>query len=558
MTDETFRIDKLSVEGFKAFTVPQSFDFGGRNIFLFGPNGFGKTSIVEAIWWCLFGLASRQGEIVKNQFYVGNCIVQISLSGPDGIWTMQRRLRASGGESDLTVRDPSGTERNLEEVFPQLSHIGPREGAHVIYAAQQPSNRRQAANITDFRYVVYRYLGLEEIPRLADLLSDVSEDWALQETEICRRVEQLGDRFSVRISEIDSELNQITSDPLWSDTETPTTADTRAKVVQLIADAVEFGAACSKDEMEGLAPQDQIYEVETAIRAFFRDDQTDLDQRLQEQSSRYEDAKATLSDAETASNQAEQISVNVQALRQKLKSTLDGSTVDELECSLRETEGGFEAAQSRMDAIRASLKYLETVGDGVERISCPTCDTGFQPAQLVTLLHSLSSEVDAETEQLLERRDGLRDQILACKRLKQQIEERDTEIAKHREELNTKLEHGETVFGLSSPVTLESLRSHFEGVRDRYDEISQLSESKTQALMDWNKRTASLRREVRFHRLRSLKTRLQNLRDERYEDLHDSLRDLSDLWNIADETRTLLNTHLRERLQQDLPQWARR
>ena len=553
MRNETFRIEKLSVEGFKAFTVPQSFDFGSRNIFLFGPNGFGKTSIVEAIRWCLFGLASRQGEIVKNQFYAGNCFVQMSLSGPDGIWTMQRLLRDSSGEGRSRVFDPTGKERNLEEVFPQLSRIGHMQGAHAIYAPQQPSNRRPEANITDFRYVVYRYLGLEEIPRLADLLSDVSEDWALHETEICRRVEQLGDRFSDRISEVDSELNQITSDRPWGDTATPTNGDTRAKVVQLIADAVEFGAACSKDDLEGLALQDQIYEVETAIRAFFRDDQTDLNQRFQELSSRYEDAKSTLSDAETASNRAEQISIDVRKLRQNLMDTLDGSAIDELENSLQETEGGFQAAQSRMDAIRASLKYLDTVDAGVDQISCPTCDTGFQPAHLVALLHGLSSTGDAETEQLLEQRDSLKDQIQTCKRLNQQIEELDTEIAKHWEELNTKLEHGETVFSLLSPVTLDSLRSHFQCVKDRYDEMSQLSESKTQALMDWNKRTASLRREVQFHRLRSRKTRLQNLRDERYEDLHDSLRDLSDLRNIADETRLLLNTHLRERLQQDLP-----
>ena len=88
MANETFRIDSVSIEGFKAFTIPQKFDFEGRSIFLFGPNGFGKTSIVEAIRWCLFGLASRQGEIVKNQFYTGNCIGQIALRAPDGIWTM--------------------------------------------------------------------------------------------------------------------------------------------------------------------------------------------------------------------------------------------------------------------------------------------------------------------------------------------------------------------------------------------------------------------------------------------------------------------------------------
>ena len=553
MSNETFRIDSVSIEGFKAFTTPQQFNFEGRDVFLFGPNGFGKTSIVEAIRWCLFGLASRQGEIVKNQFYSGNCIVQIALRAPDGIWTMQRRLRASGGESDLTVRDPSGAEQNLEEVFPQLSRIGPREGTHVIYAAQQPSNRRPEADITDFSYVVYRFLGLEEIPRLTEVLSELSVDWTVQETDICRDVEKLGDLFSERISDVDKELNQITSSPPWGDTTTPTNEHTRGKVEQLISDAENLGAPCSKDELDGLLPQEKVYEVETAIRAFFKEQQTDVSQRLQELSNRYEDAELTLTDAESASRQIEELSPTVQALREKLEATLDGSTLDELESSLQQTEGGFEAAQARMDAVRASLKYLNMVGDGSGQELCPTCDTGFQPGGLVAVLQTLSSSGNNETEELLRRRDALREQILACKQLSEQIEVCEARIASQQKELFTNLEHGETAFGLSSPVTLASLRDYFESVRKIYNDLIHLSESRTEALKGWDTRMGNLRREVMFHRLRSRKSRLQNLRDVRYEELHDSLRALSDLRNIADETRRLLNTHLRERLQADLP-----
>ena len=510
MANETFRIASVSIEGFKAFTIPQEFDFDGRNVFLFGPNGFGKTSIVEAIRWCLFGLASRQGGIVKNQFYSGNCIVQIALRAPDGIWTMQRRLRVSGGESDLTVRDPGGAERNLEEVFPQLSRIGPREGTHVIYAAQQPSTRRPEADITDFSYVVYRYLGLEEIPRLAEVLSELSEDWTVQETEICRDVEELGDLFSERISDVDKELNQITASPPWGDTTTPTNEHTRERVIQLISDATDLGASCSKDELDGLLPQEKVYEVETAIRAFFKEEQTDVGQRLQELTRRYEEAELTLTNADSASQQIEELSLTVQTLRGALKAALDGSTLDSLESSLQQTEGGFEAAQSRMDAVRASLKYLNMVGDGSDQELCPTCDTGFQPGELVAVLQTVSSGGDNETEELLRRRDAFREQIYACKQLSEQIEDCEAQIASQQEELTTNLKYGETAFSLTSPVTSASLRGYFESVRKSYGDLMHLSESRAEALKNWDMRMENLRREVMFHRLRTRKSRLQN------------------------------------------------
>ena len=116
-----------------------------------------------------------------------------------------------------------------------------------------------------------------------------------------------------------------------------------------------------------------------------------------------------------------------------MEAALDGSTLDDLENSLQQTEGGFEAAQSRMDAVRASLKYLDMVGDGSGQELCPTCDTGFQPGELVALLQTLNSSGDNETEELLRRRDGFREQILACKQFSEQTETCEAHIASQQE-----------------------------------------------------------------------------------------------------------------------------
>jgi chromosome segregation ATPase len=55
MTLANYRIAGLTIEGFRGFTTSQSIVFNGRNVFIFGENDRGKSSIIEAIQWCLFG-----------------------------------------------------------------------------------------------------------------------------------------------------------------------------------------------------------------------------------------------------------------------------------------------------------------------------------------------------------------------------------------------------------------------------------------------------------------------------------------------------------------------
>lgn len=82
MRTATFRIQKLAVEGFKAFAAQQSLEIGDGHLFVFGRNGHGRSSVVEAIRWCLFGLADRPEAEVRNVFYgAAECRVELDLRG---------------------------------------------------------------------------------------------------------------------------------------------------------------------------------------------------------------------------------------------------------------------------------------------------------------------------------------------------------------------------------------------------------------------------------------------------------------------------------------------
>src|SRR5438309_506391 len=92
MPDARYRIDSLVVEGFKAFSAPQEVVISGKHCFLFGANARGKSSIVEAIRWCLFG--SERDSDVRNRFSEGaDCRAALRLRDATGLWRLERRLR---------------------------------------------------------------------------------------------------------------------------------------------------------------------------------------------------------------------------------------------------------------------------------------------------------------------------------------------------------------------------------------------------------------------------------------------------------------------------------
>lgn len=49
------RVQSISIEGFRGINKKISMNFDKKSAILFGPNGVGKTSILQALEWCLFG-----------------------------------------------------------------------------------------------------------------------------------------------------------------------------------------------------------------------------------------------------------------------------------------------------------------------------------------------------------------------------------------------------------------------------------------------------------------------------------------------------------------------
>jgi DNA repair exonuclease SbcCD ATPase subunit len=94
------RLRSATIEGFRGITKKLSVDLDANVIILQGPNGVGKTSLLDAILWALTGRIDRFGE-------KGN---PVSLYGREGIARVELSLR--DGANDVVVTRASDGDRN--------------------------------------------------------------------------------------------------------------------------------------------------------------------------------------------------------------------------------------------------------------------------------------------------------------------------------------------------------------------------------------------------------------------------------------------------------------
>src|SRR5262249_10210661 len=146
-----YRIDRITIEGFRGFTEQQTIELGGRNAFIFGVNGRGKSSLIEAVRWALFGSPGGGDIEVRNTFYAkGECTVFVGLVGAGVTLRVTLDFRPGAPRSRQFITDAAGKPLLEREALPQLARIGHQEGTQVIFAAQHGAGRQATVDISDF------------------------------------------------------------------------------------------------------------------------------------------------------------------------------------------------------------------------------------------------------------------------------------------------------------------------------------------------------------------------------------------------------------------------
>ena len=131
--ERTMRITRLELEGFKSFGRPTLFDFEAPMTGIVGPNGCGKSNVVDAVRWVL-GEASRKALRAKESTDVvfsgsasrkaaKHAEVSITFDNTDGAMgvahkqvKVTRRL-TSGGDSEYFINNEEDKLMDIKSVL---------------------------------------------------------------------------------------------------------------------------------------------------------------------------------------------------------------------------------------------------------------------------------------------------------------------------------------------------------------------------------------------------------------------------------------------------------
>jgi DNA repair exonuclease SbcCD ATPase subunit len=235
------RLRRLDIAGFRAFSGSYSFDLDADAVLVWGPNGQGKTSLLDAVLWGLAGKIPRlkEGSVISLFSSAGEARVEVELALSNGesatvtrstdLDTERDKRSKKSAESALTVSIGDEVLRGAEARARLLRLLWPaaassmEDPSEALAAAFQSAIYLQQDRVRDFidarddreRFVtVSELLGVGRIEELQVALDTSRRNW----TQTCNVREEQLNRLTLRLDENRALLGQLetVADPIDS------------------------------------------------------------------------------------------------------------------------------------------------------------------------------------------------------------------------------------------------------------------------------------------------------------------------------------------------------
>jgi len=217
-----FSLSRIEITGFRGFSVPQIISLGNPLTVLYGENRNGKSSIINAIEWCLFGsevAAIKYGDIrerdaweVKN-LKSSTCLVHCEFQTRDGKTLKVKRIYKSPKTSDLFYEMGPGNASSDEKQLHALLKISPSDFISSVHLHPEVIRSLIIAKPRDRREAIDRLLGLSDLRDMVDALA--SENPRGRVAELDQELTILDAKLTTALEEkqklIDSESTDLKS-----------------------------------------------------------------------------------------------------------------------------------------------------------------------------------------------------------------------------------------------------------------------------------------------------------------------------------------------------------
>lgn len=438
-------IKSLKLSYFRGFTKERPLDLSSPVTILYGGNAVGKSSVLNAIEWCLFGdsckgkdtgLRERVDWEPQNRKAPDRCKVQLVCQFEDGEVVFERVPTKKRGHSGLVIVFSNDTKLQGDDAESWVKeNVGSFSNfMATVYQHQESIRHLAVAQPKDQREAISRLLGLSDYNDLAELVRK-SELTRVMDS-VGRELDwwdQLAHEKTGALTEHNKQIGQkISVDP---DTIFPETVKEAAgHVLELTKEFA--GKRKGKWELPAVPTLPGAFNdfVSTVIKCardcFGALPATERSRELNEEVTKIDGAIGRLGQA------AEQVSTANKKLRDFEQEHGNSKDVGETLSKLAEKKNGLEERLKALNQLTAALNSLLTYmmerGQGLGEGDCPACGskTSDQQAYLQQRVEALLSTEGK----------SIQDELNNTGRLEKEAEETLRELERKERQLETAIE----------------------------------------------------------------------------------------------------------------------
>lgn len=513
-----YRIEAVEITGFKAFTSQQKITISGKTTFVFGENGLGKSSMIEAIVWCLFG---TEGD-VRNKFFDGTCSVNLYLretGDSSKIYRIKRTMHRIDNSSDVDVSAPDGTHPNFTDFIPQLAKLEHGSATKVIFAEQE-SGARYSYDFDKFEALLAAYLGLAIPYHLTDTLNKFIEDKErIFDNEVGSKNSDIESKINERLNTMRTQINAITNYPPWDSQLPPSESETMGKITSLLK---EILALKNENKLPNDLSLEQLLQTCTSeIEQIEKSSQSDLNDAISNQNKRI-DLLTKLRASLVNTNQ------NIQNLEAHLKKT----SVNLTELLGNKSESELAEEKERLEIDLGPLNYKVSMVQHASHLvengakSCPLCNTALGEVELKKQLDLRNKETE-NIQNVKAKIDQISEVLKAVSACNNEIKTTTAKIGSAKQDKSDIENNLARDFELQK-VSPEIIDTKLIEMQNLMDELQQNVRNKTAKFNDLNSKLTKFKQTVTYHRLIRYGSKLDKfINSEEYTNLSNKIAEFN-------------------------------